>query len=201
MAVEVLFLRHGQTAWNTEHRRQGHSGPGLDDVGRGQARKAAQAVAKMHAATPVAAIYSSDLARAAETAAPIAAALGLPVLADPRLRERHQGDWQGQLTESIRAADPAGYEAVISDPLNGCPPGGETGQQVLDRLVDALDEIAARYDGERVVVVSHGGALSLVRWLALANLDPAYIAGPEWGAWIANCEVIPMIWPPAGRDG
>lgn len=122
------------------------------------------------------------------------------MITDPRLRERHQGDWQGQLTEVIRAADPAGYEAVISDPLNGCPPGGETGQQVLDRLVEALDEIAAHHDCGRAVVVSHGGALSLVRWLALANLDPSYIQGPEWGAWIANCEVIPMIWPPEGRS-
>lgn len=200
MSVEILFVRHGHTAWNADHRRQGHIGPGLDAIGREQARQAAQAVAGMHAARQVTAVYSSDLARAAETAAPIAAALGLPVIADPRLRERHQGAWQGRLSEAIRAADPAGYDAILGDPLHSGPPQGETGRQVLDRMAEALDEIAERHAGERVVVVSHGGALSLLRWLALANLDPAFLDGPEWHAWIENCEVIAMRWPPE-RDG
>ena len=199
MTTEILFVRHGQTAWNVERRRQGHSGPGLNEQGREDARRAASELVEMNACCRISAIYSSDLARAAETAEIIGEALGLPVHLDERLRERHQGIWQGRLTTEVMAEHAEVVDFIGEDPLGGGPPEGETGQQVLERMTDALNEIAAEHPGERVVVVSHGGAISLVRWLALAALDRGFLTGPVWNQWPRNGEVIPIDWPPAGE--
>ena len=189
-------MRHGQTAWNVERRRQGHDGPGLNAQGREDARRAADELARLHAERPIAALYSSDLDRALETAAIIGQRLGLPVRADERLRERHQGAWQGLLAEEIAGQHGEVMDFIGADPLGGGPPGGETGRQVLDRLADALSDIARRHPGERVVVVSHGGAISLVRWLALADLAPEFLDGPVWHTWPRNGEVIRLEWAP-----
>lgn len=194
--AEILFVRHGQTSWNVERRRQGHIGPGLNEQGRADARRAAGTLAQLNAEKPISAIYSSDLDRAAETAAIIGEALGLPVRHDARLRERHQGAWQGLLAEEIASKREAVGDYGGDDPLHKGPPEGETGQQVIDRMVQALDEIAAAHPGERVVVVSHGGAISLTRWLALGSLDPAFLQSEVWNKWPSNGEVIALHWPP-----
>lgn len=197
--TEILLVRHGQTAWNVERRRQGHTGPGLNEQGRADARRAAGELVQMNGRRRISAIYSSDLARAAETAAIIGEALGLPVTHDERLRERHQGLWQGRLTVEVMADHGEVVDFIGEDPLGGGPPEGETGQQVVERMADALNTIAAEHPGERVVVVSHGGAISLVRWLALAALDRSFLEGPVWSEWPRNGEVIAIEWPPAGE--
>ena len=195
--TRILLVRHGQTAWNLERRRQGHDGPGLNEQGRADARRAAETLASLNGNPPITAIYSSDLTRATETAAIIAEALGLPITPDERLRERHQGAWQGRLTDDLVAEHGQVMDFIGEDPLAGSPPEGETGQQVIDRMAAALDAIAARHPGERVVVVSHGGAISLVRWLALANLAPEFLSGPVWNRWLHDGEVVEIDWPPS----
>lgn len=193
--TEILFVRHGQTAWNVERRRQGHIGPGLNEQGRADAHRAAGTLVQLNVERPIAAIYSSDLDRAAETAAIIGEALELPVEHDARLRERHQGVWQGLLAEEIGNQREAVGDYGGDDPLRKGPPEGETGQQVIDRVSQALDDIAAAHPGERVLVVSHGGAISLMRWLALGRLDPAFLQGDVWNKWPRNGEVITIHWP------
>ncbi len=194
LATEMLLVRHGQTDWNVERRRQGRAGPGINARGRAEAQGAAKALLD----TPVDAIYTSDLARARETAEVIGEALGLPVRVDPRLRERDQGEWDGVLTDDVQARYPEAYTRMLIDPLNSGPPGGETGRQVLARVTAALDDIAACHPGRRVVVVTHSGPIALVHWLAAAGLDPAFFRpGAESGP--PNGAVVPLIWPPAGR--
>ena len=91
----LLLARHGETDWNREGRWQGGSDTSLNERGREQARELAQQLDSVDA------IYSSDLARAAETAAIIAGTLGVEVRVDPRLRERSFGDWEGLNAEEI----------------------------------------------------------------------------------------------------
>lgn len=150
--LSLLLIRHGQTAYNASGRIQGWLDVPLDEVGRQQARRLAARLS----AQGVNAVYSSTLARALDTARPIAEACGVPLQADDRLREYNMGEWTGLTREEIVArfgAPPLGSDAAI--------PNGETAHQVFERLRSFLDELLARHaPGEQVVLVSHGGALN-----------------------------------------
>ena len=120
-ATRILAIRHGQTAWNAAARIQGHTDIELDDTGQWQARRVAQALGD----EDLQAIYSSDLARARDTAAPLAALHGLPVGIDEGLRERGFGDFEGLSFEQIEARWPDQALAWRRrDPAFG-PRGGE----------------------------------------------------------------------------
>jgi broad specificity phosphatase PhoE len=185
--TELYLIRHGETDWNVERRVQGHSGPGLNERGRQQARAAAQSLD----GTSIAALYTSDLPRAVESARIIGAALGLPARPDPRLRERDQGVWQGMLIDELDDHYPEIHHGVLTDPLNQAPPGGENLAQVGQRMTGVLDEIAAAHSGERVAVVSHGMAIGVV--LCLVGSRPMR---QVWDLRPENGEVIALRWPP-----
>jgi probable phosphoglycerate mutase len=145
-ARRILLWRHGRTAWNLQRRFQGQADPPLDDVGRAQAREAAALLASF---APVA-IVSSDLRRASETAAPLAALLGLPVTLDPRLRERSLGRWEGLTRGEVGRL----YPHELADWLAGredCQPTSEPRADVASRAVAALTATV----GETVVLVTH----------------------------------------------
>lgn len=150
-ATRVLLLRHGQSTWNAKGRWQGQADPPLSGLGRVQAAAAANALGALDA------VVSSDLHRAAETAAVIAGALGIgPVLADERLRERDAGDWTG-LT---RAEIETGWPGFLAGDRR--PPGWEPGPIVAARALTALFELHARMPGADVVVVTHSGVIRSV---------------------------------------
>ena len=155
----LYLIRHGETDWNVEGRWQGHADVPLNERGLQQAAHIAQQLSR----AGLAAIYSSDLQRALDTARALSAATRLPVQTDPRLREINQGEWQGLLAEEVEAR----YGEILRlrrlDPLDAGPPGGETVKQVLDRVIAAIEEIRRKHPLERVAVVSHGFALALVR--------------------------------------
>lgn len=142
-------------------------------------REQAAAVAGLVRPDRVAAIYASPIRRAAQTASIIGAALGLPVATVDRLREMELGEWEGAAAfsgdgEPTSAA--YGINEVFLAWLDGelarsCP-GGETGTRLLARVSDALEEIADAHRGETVVVVSHGGALSLVLPVLCPGVPP-----------------------------
>lgn len=181
MSCTLLLIRHGATAWNREGRYQGHADPPLDRTGRAQARRLARALGGLR----VDAIYSSDLRRAVETAAPLAGALALPVQTDARLRELHFGAWDGRRVEEVIAGDPAAWEAWWSDPVALAPPGGENVPALWARLARALAEIGGRHPGGTVAVVTHGGPLRLVMArLATGRLHPPPAAGVPNGGWL-----------------
>jgi len=124
--VRALFVRHGETESNVEHRYMGQSDSPLTPMGIAQAR----AVAKRLAKYQVDAIYSSDLGRAAMTSMIISRACHLPILCDKRLRERHAGLLQGQLQADTRIKY-AKLFAEIARMGEGYafPGGGESGLQ------------------------------------------------------------------------
>jgi probable phosphoglycerate mutase len=170
----ILLVRHGETDWNRERRWQGHADRPLNDTGRAQARELAERLA----AEPLEAIYSSDLARARETAEIVASRLGLPVGIDPRLREVDVGEWSGLTMAEVELRFPAGIRRRL-DGGTGWD-RGETYEQMAERVVAALHDIAAAHDG-RVLAVSHGGAMRAV-WTAAGG-------DPEARPHVGNCAV------------
>lgn len=151
----LLLLRHGQTPWNAVRRVQGQLESELDDVGHRQAA----AVAPVIAAMGPAALWSSDSARARQTAAHLAKETGLEPAYDARLREYYLGERQGLTHEEYAAAAPEEF-AVFRTGDFDVVPGGESAEEVSARMTAALGELlAAIGPGELAVAVSHGAAI------------------------------------------
>lgn len=147
--TELYLVRHGETDWNAARRIQGRTDIPLNDAGRRQARQAAELLARRswHG------VYTSPLDRAHETASIIAERLGLGAVVDvDALVERDYGEAEGMGFDEIEALYPEGIRA----------PGQETREAVAARVVPALLELAERHPGERLVIVSHGGAIRSV---------------------------------------
>ena len=157
----LLLIRHGQTDWNREGRYQGQSDIPLNETGRAEAQQLAARL--VHEGMTPEAIYTSDLARARETARILATACNAPVYADARLREINQGVWEGMTVDDIQARFPSDFQKYMEDPLRAGPPQGETVGRVQARVLEAVDEILARHPRGRVALVSHGLALALIR--------------------------------------
>lgn len=159
-ACEIILIRHGETDWNAEGRLQGQAESQLTDVGRAQA--AAVAARLRGGELPFAAIYSSDLQRACDSARPIAEACGgLEVLKLPGLRERHLGVLQGLTRKEAVQKQPAAFASYRSGQNESLviPGGGESEHQFTARVAAALLWIATMNLGRRVVAVSHGGVI------------------------------------------
>jgi 2,3-bisphosphoglycerate-dependent phosphoglycerate mutase len=159
--THFLIIRHGETLWNREHRIQGQQNSELSATGVAQAA----AVARRLAAEGAQLLVSSDLGRTLQTATPIAAATGLPLATDARLRERHFGVFEGLTLEEIRQRHPRDYLHWQAREPDYAMPGGESLMQLRARLTACLEEIAAR-GVERAVLVSHGGALDALYRIA-----------------------------------
>ncbi len=130
----LVLLRHGRTAWNDTGRAQGHADVPLDDVGLAQAKEVAPLMAGL---APIA-IWTSDLARAAQTADAVAAECGLEAVRDPRLREFDIGPNRTGLTSDEYAEQfPDEYAALLAGDIAGIP-GRESRDDVLARFVPAL---------------------------------------------------------------
>lgn len=153
----LLLARHGETAWNALGRLQGHTDIPLNDNGRAQARALAAGVAS----TGIAAIVTSDLARARETGEIVATALGLaaPVI-EPGLRERRFGVFEGLTRDECATHHPEAWRAW--EERTGGPADSEPRAAAIARMAEALARIAAS-DGGPALVVSHGGVMRL--WL------------------------------------
>ena len=161
------LVRHGVTAWNRAMRFQGHSDIPLDAEGQEQALKIGARIAAL-LELPVA-VYSSDLSRARDTAAAIAAPLGLPVNTTPELRETCLGAWEGLNRVEIEARGEGELlEGYIRDSLTNRPPDSETLEAVYDRMNRAWDEIRAAQHPGPVVIVGHGGSLRALICAALS---------------------------------
>jgi glucosyl-3-phosphoglycerate phosphatase len=153
----VLLLRHGQTAWNALGHFQGQTDIDLDDVGRVQAERAADQLARLSPS----ALVCSDLRRARDTAAALARRTGLDVVSDPRLRETFAGAWQGLTAGQI--AERFGDQREAWRRGEEVRPGGdgELRAEVGERVAAAVTEHVARLpDDGLLVAVTHGGSIS-----------------------------------------
>jgi probable phosphoglycerate mutase len=155
----LLLTRHGETDWNAERRWQGHSDPPLNERGREQARELAAAL------DGVDVIYSSDLARARETADILGERLGLRVRLDPRLRERNFGSWEGRTWEELEVDEAEDLGRWMAGDSHG-PDDAEPYEEFSARIESFLDEVVLRHPAERVLVVGHGGSIRAIHALA-----------------------------------
>ena len=179
--TELLLVRHGETDWNVERRFQGHADEPLNALGREQAR----ALAEELAAEEPSAIYTSDLARARETAEIVGARVELPVVALADLREIDVGEWQGLTWPEIEERFPEGIRRWHE--LGYGWFAGETYKDLEERVLRALRAIAGDHPAGRVVVVGHGGTVRVVR----AFVDRLSVTASRRASRpIGNCEVF-----------
>ncbi len=159
----LLVSRHGEAGYAVEGVMSDHDGA-LTDKGRDQVRHLVEQVRSRR----VAAVYSSQMGRAVESAELAAVELGLHTLVVDGLQEFSVGDLAGVSSHDARAQQV--FDAWLHGDLAAACPGAEDGHTVVKRFKGALDEIADRHRGETVLVFTHGGAMSLAIPRLSANL-------------------------------
>ncbi|MEZ5631595.1 MAG: histidine phosphatase family protein [Burkholderiaceae bacterium] len=189
-ATRIIAIRHGETTWNADGRVQGHTDIGLSDTGRAQAKLLAQALAGRDRLD---AIYSSDLARARDTAAAVGAAMGVAVQLEQGLRERAFGRVEGNTFAGIRERWPEDAERWRRRDPEWRPEGGESLLQFRERITAALSRLAAQNMGRHIAVVAHGGVLDVLYRAATGlGLQDAR----TWQ--LGNCTINRLLWTPDG---
>ncbi len=189
-ATRLLAIRHGETAWNVDTRIQGHIDIALNDNGQWQALRVAQALAH----EDIAAIYSSDLQRAFATAQAIAHATGAPLIPERGLRERSFGDFEGRSFAQIEQESPEhALRWRKRDPHYAPAGGGESLIALRVRVQEAVQRLAARHDGQQIVLVAHGGVLDVLYRLA-TGLE--LHAPRTWQ--LSNAAINRLLWTPQG---
>lgn len=187
-ATRILAIRHGETAWNVDTRIQGQLDIPLNDKGRWQAARVARALAGRE---PLDAVYTSDLARAHDTARAISEATGTPLQPHRGLRERAFGLFQGRTFAEIETELPAEALQWRRRVPDWAPPGGESLRQMRERVLDTLHTLAGAHPGGLVVLVAHGGVLDLL-YRAATGLD---LQAPR--TWqMGNAAINRLLWTP-----
>lgn len=167
--MDFYFVRHGETDWNVQKKIQGKTDIPLNENGRSQARALAKRLAAKH--LEVGCVYTSPQVRASETAQLVAHALGIPCEVRMGLSEMNMGDWEGLNWDYIREMDGERYRKWKENRRYARTPGGESYNEVLERTLEALDQIGR--EGIRdVMVVSHSAVLMALR---------CFIAGYPFG--------------------
>jgi probable phosphoglycerate mutase len=182
-STRVLLIRHGQSEGNAERRFGGHTPTPLSPLGRRQAEATARAL-KLESIT---AIYSSDLLRAVETAAPLAAALNLEVRQSDAFRERSVGHMENLTFEEAAQKFPDEYAALLRRDFEHVLSGGESYRQLLDRAAHALDRAIADNRGGTIAIFSHTGTICILALHLMGALDAPTLR-PVWLA-TANCGI------------
>lgn len=184
MTLQRLVLwRHGESDYNVALRMQGQLDSQLTATGLDQARRAARPLAELKPEV----LMTSDLSRAGDTAAVLAAETGMPLRVDKRLRETHLGTWQGLTQAKVEALHPGGIQTWRGNP-ECAPPGGESRVEVAGRAAHVVDELDA--DGhESAVLCTHGGLI--------AALTPLLLGLPVsgWSVFggISNCHWTVLV--------
>lgn len=156
--MRLLLARHGESVWNAGRRFQGAADVALSERGRAQAAALGRAL-RGHR---VVAAYVSPLRRAVETAEIALAGAGVPLTPLDELRELSLGQWEGCTVDEIRQRDGDPYRAWLQAPLDCPPPGGEPLEAVRRRVLAGVGRIAAaQRNGGDVLVVAHGGVISV----------------------------------------
>jgi probable phosphoglycerate mutase len=161
-ASELLLVRHGASAPFREGESfdlvDGHGDPPLDPVGEQQAER----VAERLVGEDIAAIYVTNLRRTAQTAAPLAARVGIEPVVEPELREVYLGEWEGGMFRKyVSERHPIAVQMMTEERWDVIP-GAEPSDTFTARVVGAVDRIAARHTDECVVVFTHGGVIAQI---------------------------------------
>jgi len=156
-ASRLILIRHGESTWNRERRIQGQLDPPLSEQGQEQARRVAGRMARR----PVEALYTSDLLRASQTAAPIASTLGVEARPMKELREIFLGDWEGLHSDELAQRFPEAWDAWTREPNWDVVPRGEGASPFEKRVVSVLDRLFEQHSQGDAIVVTHGGVIQI----------------------------------------
>jgi probable phosphoglycerate mutase len=187
--TRIIAIRHGETAWNVDTRIQGQLDIPLNETGRWQARRVAAALA----GETVNAIYTSDLERAHETARAVAAQLKMGTVTHQGLRERSFGLFQGKTWAEIETTWPEQSMLWRKRDTEFAPEGGESLLQLRERVEKTAGELAARHQGEQIVLVAHGGVLDILHRIATRQ---DLQAPRTWQ--LGNAAINRLLWTPEG---
>jgi 2,3-bisphosphoglycerate-dependent phosphoglycerate mutase len=191
--TRILAIRHGETAWNVDVRIQGNTDIALNARGRDQALRLGAAVGRSHEGEPISAIYSSDLARAFDTAQAVANHVGLAVQCDVGLRERGFGIFEGQTFDEVMQTRPEDAKRWRLREPDYCPEGGESLSQFRTRILSCVEALAVQHPGEQIAVVAHGGVMDV---LYRAATGQSIQAARTWA--LGNAVINRLLWTPAG---
>lgn len=153
----LILIRHGESTWNRERRIQGQLDPPLSEAGTEQARRVARRLAHRQ----VEALYTSDLLRASQTAAPIASTLGVEARPMTELREIFLGDWEGLHTAELALRFPEAWDAWTREPSWDVVPRGEGASAFEARVMSALDRLFEQHPHGDAIAVTHGGVIQM----------------------------------------
>ncbi len=163
MSTRLCVVRHGETAWNAEHRVQGQLDVPLNAIGLAQAQAAARVLSR----EKFDAIYSSDLSRARQTAQPAATLLSMEVAIDPALRERHYGIFERLTYAEVKTRYPEDYARFEARDPEYAFRTGESLKDFSARSIAVISKIANAHAGQSILVFTHGGVLDkLYRFVA-----------------------------------
>ena len=179
----ILLIRHGQSEGNAARRFGGHTATPLSALGLRQAEATARALSR----EAVTAIYSSDLPRAVETAAPLARALNLEIRQTTAFRERSVGRMEGLTFEEAAEKFPEEYAALLRRDFEHVLSGGESYRQMLDRAASELDRAIDANRGGTIAVFSHTGTICILALHLMGALDAPQLR-PVWLA-TGNCGI------------
>lgn len=181
--VTVLYLiRHGETEGAETRRYKGTIDIPLSENGIRQIKRVSdyivETVKREHgekekflvspspglpvSGSMLTAVYCSDLSRAVKSAELIANPYCLEPVIVPALRERNFGIWEGMSFDEIKGKYPEEFTAWAGNPLAFSPMEGESTMEVMDRVINALNEIIQNHSGERIAIVSHGGVIRVI---------------------------------------
>ncbi|MEX2658512.1 MAG: histidine phosphatase family protein [Acidimicrobiales bacterium] len=192
-STELLLVRHGESEPHVPGRSftlvDGHGDPALAPEGWEQAERVAERLARER----LDAIYVTNLRRTHETAAPLAASLGLTPVIEPDLREVFLGEWEGGVfRERMAERDPIA-QRVISEERWDVVPGAEPQDEFSARVQAASERIVAAHPDQRVAVFAHGGVIGeLLRFAVGASRGFAFV-GSDNGS-ISHLVVIGERW-------
>jgi broad specificity phosphatase PhoE len=194
-ATRLLLVRHAETDQAVHGRCYGRLEVDLSPEGRRQAGELAAALGEY----PLAAVYSSPLSRALDTARPIALAHGVEPAVDDDLREIDFGELEGLTYEEIEAKRPEVFRAWMDTPTSVRFPGGESFADLRGRVLRAVGAIGERHAGEAAAVVAHGGVVRVVLADALGladgavfRLDQAY-GGLSVVDWVGGVPIVRVV--------
>lgn len=193
--TEIWVVRHGETPWNTVRRVQGWVDTELNENGISQAQALGQHLARnLQATQPIDALYTSDLKRAHQTASIIGTSIGLTPEIETGVRERHFGVLQGLIFHTMAEHQPEATKIWQSRDPEAELPEGESLGTFHRRVVQAIDNIADKHRGQRVMVVSHGGAMDII-WRHASQVSlQANREAPLHNASLNRIEVSPDGW-------
>ena len=155
MTTRLCVVRHGETAWNAEHRVQGQLDVPLNAIGQAQAA----AVSKVLSQEKFDALYSSDLIRARQTAQPTAFLLSMDILLERDLRERHYGIFERLTYAEVKTRFPEDYARFEARDPNYAFRTGESLKDFSARSIAVISRIAKEHEGKSILVFTHGGVL------------------------------------------